>query len=56
MNEQETLETWEMKAKRLAQELKKALPEPFSATKKQRETYQRIRYQLNEHIKDVPDE
>jgi hypothetical protein len=53
---QPTLETWEQKAKRLAQEMKAALPAPFSATKRQREAYQRKRYELNEHLRAVPDD
>jgi hypothetical protein len=53
---QPTLESWEQKAKRLAQEMKQLLPEPFSATRKQREAYQRKRWELYQHLREVPDD
>jgi hypothetical protein len=51
---QQTLETWEMKAKRLAQELKAATFDPFTSTPKQRQHYAEVRYALQAHIAAVP--
>lgn len=47
-------ETWPEKAERLARELRDALPDPLTATRKQRERYAHIRYDLQCHIRDVP--
>jgi hypothetical protein len=53
MSDQPTLETWEMKAKRLALELQAVRSEPYSSTKAQRAAYSHARYAMQRHIESV---
>jgi hypothetical protein len=52
----QTLETWSMKAKRLALELKAARPENESATPKQRVAYRQARYAMLVHLESVTED
>lgn len=51
---QATLETWEQKALRLAQEVQAAYVNPFIASAKQRDHYRHLRYALRRHLEEVP--
>lgn len=53
---QTTLETWEMKAKRLALELKAARPVNESPSSKQRFRHFLARYELQQHIDAVTED
>jgi hypothetical protein len=48
-------ETWEEKAKRLAQEVKAARKDPFTSTPKERQRYTQLRYALHLHLEAVPE-
>jgi hypothetical protein len=54
VSEQPTLliESWEDKARRLAEELKASRPDPFKSTPKQRQRHRAIRYQMQRHIEE----
>jgi len=56
VSEQPTLETWAMKAERLARERKQlaaAMGDPTKVKRKDREAWQRKKYELERHIKDA---
>ena len=50
---QPTLETWEMKVRRLALELKEARPDPFTSSPKQGQRYAEVRYALQSLLNAV---
>ena len=50
---QPTLETWEMKAKRLALEVKRLRPDPLTSSPAQRDAYAHARYALQVHLARV---
>jgi len=50
---QPTLETWEMKAKRLALEVKRLRPDPLTSSPAQRDAYAHARYALHVHLERV---
>jgi hypothetical protein len=56
VTDQPTLETWAQKCERLARELRNLTPDPLTSTKRQREMYAHKRYELQQHIRIVPDE
>jgi hypothetical protein len=56
MTAQPTLETWEMKAKRLALALKAAKPDPFKSTPMQRTRYMHLRYAMQFHLENVTED
>lgn len=53
MTTQATLETWEMKAKRLALAVKAARPTDEATSAKERLVYASARYELQRHLERV---
>lgn len=47
------LETWEMQVKRLALDVKRLRPDPFTSTPKQRDAYAHARFALQLHLERV---